>query len=635
MAVLPTSLTVALTGCAIAVAARKVIPERFPEHWAWLTIVGAAVSVMLAIFVALLRRLPPQAGALALDGHHDLRGRLSNALAFSELTDAERSPFMTAAITDACRAAANGLSARKAVRIPIPPELVVSLAVGAGLAGLALLEVRTVVPIDPPKKKTSVQALDMSDDDLDMFREALRELEKQDQSAETREAVEKFNQLIEDIAEKRLTREEAFRKMHELEEQLTKGAEEEKKALDQALKQMANELQNSELSKPAADALKKKEMAQAREHLKKLAQQLRDQKKPDKAELERLKKALERASKSNKENIDKLAEKRAEVHSSLIKDKQALESKPQAEQEREKSLLKKKERELQRLDKQIQQRKDAARKLNKIDKALAKVAADLMRDLGASAEDLEKLTEDLSRLEQEEMSDKEKEDLRKRIQELRELIRQQGQGGDKMRDRLKKFMKKARGNQGDGQEQGQGKGKKKKGKGKGGQGQDGEGADGDLRNSGKGGGQDGEDGEGDGEDGEGKGKGLRIGKGGTPIPIDMPGGGGEQPGGNQPGGDQPGGKEAGHGSANKLGKESDINGETHDVQANALDNKNGPTNAEVIVTAAERGFTGKAYKKVHKEYQTRAEEQIEKEKVPDGMRFYVRRYFQLIRGRAE
>jgi hypothetical protein len=53
----------------------------------------------------------------------------------------------------------------------------------------------------------------------------------------------------------------------------------------------------------------------------------------------------------------------------------------------------------------------------------------------------------------------------------------------------------------------------------------------------------------------------------------------------------------------------------------------------VILAAAEKGFKGSGYKKVFTQYHTVAEDQINKEKIPDGYRFYVNRYFQLIRPR--
>jgi len=72
---------------------------------------------------------------------------------------------------------------------------------------------------------------------------------------------------------------------------------------------------------------------------------------------------------------------------------------------------------------------------------------------------------------------------------------------------------------------------------------------------------------------------------------------------------------------------------TQDVNAQGLDSGGGPSNSEVILAAAEKGFKGGGYKKVFTQYRTVAEDQINKEKIPDGYRFYVNRYFQLIRPR--
>ena len=55
--------------------------------------------------------------------------------------------------------------------------------------------------------------------------------------------------------------------------------------------------------------------------------------------------------------------------------------------------------------------------------------------------------------------------------------------------------------------------------------------------------------------------------------------------------------------------------------------------SEVILGAAERGFASRGYQKVYREYHTVAEEALNKDEIPGGYRFYVRRYFQLIRPR--
>jgi len=614
----------ASVGAALVLTAKKLAPGRVPERATWGALGVAAATIVVVAVVAGVRRLAPHAGVLALDRYHGLAGRLANAASFDEVPHAARSPFMAAAIDDARDAIRAGLRAREAVPLRVPRELSLSAFCLAVLAVVALAEVRTLLPRPPVVLAATAESLDLGADDLELFREALKQLEHEDQSPELREAVEKFNRLIEDLADKRLSRDEAFRRMRELDEELARGAEDDRDALKKALADMAKELSQSELSKPVSEALDKQDLKKAREALSKLAEKLASKKKPDKKELEKLKKALDRAAQSNKNALERLEEKRAELKSSLLKAKESSTAKPG--DEREKSLLKKKERELERLERDIKRRESAARKLSRLERQLGKAAADLLRDLGVSADELQKLTEDLNRLEQEEMSDKEKEELRKRIQELRELIRQQGQGGDKLKQRLQRFMRQARGAP---PSQGQGKGKQGKGKqGKGKQGGNGrdDGDNGDLRP-----GQGQSPGEGE---GEGEGQGLQLGRGGKSMPVEVPGGSGASPGESSGSdGNEPGGSNAGHGSAQKLGKESDIDGRTLDVEASGLDTGRGKTNSEVILGAADRGFTGKAYRKVFKQYQTVAEDQVEKEKIPDGMRFYVRRYFQLIRPR--
>ena len=59
----------------------------------------------------------------------------------------------------------------------------------------------------------------------------------------------------------------------------------------------------------------------------------------------------------------------------------------------------------------------------------------------------------------------------------------------------------------------------------------------------------------------------------------------------------------------------------------------GPTRSETIRDAGGQGFVSAPYREVHAEYQKHAERVIERDRVPGGYRFYVRRYFQLIRPR--
>jgi hypothetical protein len=59
----------------------------------------------------------------------------------------------------------------------------------------------------------------------------------------------------------------------------------------------------------------------------------------------------------------------------------------------------------------------------------------------------------------------------------------------------------------------------------------------------------------------------------------------------------------------------------------------GPSRSETILGSAEKGFSSRAYKRVYGDYSSVVEEVMTKEKVPPGYRFYIKRYFQLIKPR--
>ncbi len=621
--------TGALAAAAFVLGAHKIWPHRVPELLAVRLFVAVGVAAVVALLVAAARRLPPRAGSVALDRSHGLSDRLTSALEFTKLPAAERTPLMEMAIDDAVAHAAR-LSPKKAHPLRPPAEMVALVPAILALCGVAWLEI-PVVRIIP--REATIDALVVSPDDIELFREMAKELAREDQTPEVKAAVDRFNQLVEDLANKRLERTEAFRQLESLENDLLKGKEADAAALKEQLAETGKQLKESELAEKVADALQKGDMKTARKEMQELAKKLRAEKKPDKAAIEKLRKALEKASKRRKEALEALEQKRAEMQEQLLKKKKQAEDEKDPKKKRdEERLLRKKERELVRRDREKERVQRASSELERLDRELAQAAADLMKELGLSeedmqkaAEDLDKAAEDLNRMDEQEMSQKEKEELRKRIEELREVLRQQGQGGKQRMARMVKFGKRARGGSGGQGEQGEGE---EPGQGKQGQGQDGEGE------------------EGEGKDGRGpKGKGgkqpgsggdpvLTLGPGGKPIP--MPGAGsGEQGGGKEPGGEGQGkGDGAGKGSGGPIaGKATDPEMGTQDVEAQGLDAGAGPTNSEVILSAAERGFKGTDYKKVFTQYRTVAEENIAKENIPDGYRFYVQRYFQLIRPR--
>src|SRR5262249_47453217 len=152
------------------------------------------------------------------------------------------------------------------------------------------LHVPPRAPAAPPQAR-QIDAVQMSPDDVELFRDAAKELNKREQSPEVKAALDKFNQLIEDIANKRLDRNEAFRRMEQIERELMTGAEADAKSFEEALKQTADELKKSDLAKPVGESIEKKDFEKAKKDLKNLAASLRDQKngkakKADKAALD-------------------------------------------------------------------------------------------------------------------------------------------------------------------------------------------------------------------------------------------------------------------------------------------------------------------------------------------------------------
>ena len=59
----------------------------------------------------------------------------------------------------------------------------------------------------------------------------------------------------------------------------------------------------------------------------------------------------------------------------------------------------------------------------------------------------------------------------------------------------------------------------------------------------------------------------------------------------------------------------------------------GPNRAEVIGGAADRGFAQRGYARVFSDYEAAVEDAMSTTAVPEGRRYVVRRYFDLIRPR--
>jgi hypothetical protein len=459
-------------------------------------------------------------------------------------------------------------------------------------------------------------------------------MQAHEQTDDAKAATREFNQLIEDLAARRLDRTEAFRRMQQLEDKLLEGREADAKALEDAMKKIGEEMKAADLTKPAGEALDASNLVDAEKQLHDLASRLREGKNLDKSQLDKMRQALARASKSQSMRQEALAQRRDELRQDLLS-RRNKQPDGGAESEAEKSLLHKRERELERLERDTQQAESTGRQLDRLDRELSQAAEDLMKDLGLSAQDLDKGAEDINRMQQQEMSQEEKEQLRQKLQELREMLRQQGAGGQGQMARLRRFQKQAHGGgsgqqgQGQGQE-GQGQGQEGQGEGQEGQGREGQGKEGEGQQAGQGTG-------GQGKGQSGGGETWVLGPGGQKMLMLSQGRGGSSAGsGGGSGGDANGKPGPGWGTghdAHVEGKATSTKLGTENTQVAGQDTGQGASRSEVIEGAAERGFASRGYTKVYREYETVAEEALGKDEIPGGYRFYVRRYFELIRPR--
>jgi hypothetical protein len=95
------------------------------------------------------------------------------------------------------------------------------------------------------------------------------------------------------------------------------------------------------------------------------------------------------------------------------------------------------------------------------------------------------------------------------------------------------------------------------------------------------------------------------------------------------------GEGAGHSAGGApLGRGSSPPTRGHDREVRVRDGA-GPNRSEVIEASARRGFAARSYVRVFDDYQPVVEESLATEAVPEGRRYVVRRYFELIRPRAD
>jgi hypothetical protein len=340
-------------------------------------------------------------------------------------------------------------------------------------------------------------------------------------------------------------------------------------------------------------------------------------------QMEELKEKAEEAERRLKERSEaQKAEERTQRMQELRDEERRLKKKlaENPNDEESQRQLKKTQRELEQLEREQRERDEARRELEQLE-----------RDMQRAAEEMRKQLEKMTPEQRQAMEQLQK-DLSRMQDEIRKLQKQQkGRGQAQMalgsiKTVLRRIARSTMGpGQGQGQQgpgQGQGQGKSMK----------------DFLQRAKGQGQGEEvlvEGEG-GKDGQ---QILTIGPGGDQTVI-LPGLGG--PGGGKGGQEKdgqggPGGGKGGDGAGtqhdpNLQGDPTQLNGNRKLTKVTGKEGA-GPTRSETILGAAEKGFATSSYRRVYGDYTAVSEEVMSKQRVPPGYRFYVKRYFQMIKPR--
>jgi hypothetical protein len=570
--------------------------------------VGAAVLFALVGAVAgAAGAIPLRRAARALDRSAGLSDRLGSALEFGPET---QDPFEAAAVADAAR---HLPQARPEAAAPFGLPAALPALGAVVFVCLLLLLARIPVPAAPVARPApKVPSFSLSADELYAERDLQKTLQREAERSgdkETGDLALKLQKLLDDLEDGKLSHKEAFEKLAELEQLLEKSPEGDFEPVLKELRALGQTLAKEKPTEELGKALKEDELALAKEELEQIAKKLKDEKLSPK-EREELARALDkskvdpaRQEEQEKRERQKLEEQRRR----LEKEQQKSPSKEEL-----KRKLEQKRRELEKLSRQQQRNQERRRQLEK-----------LSRDMKSAAQQ--------ARGGQQQQAAKSAREAADQMGRFADEQRR-GQAGQRMSAQLSELK-------------------------------------GTLQRAGKAGsGKDGKDGNqtahdqkglSHDKDGKGKEKGklsnfYERAKGGAPKPGDImvPDQGGdmamEQPGGQQgQPGDQPGGQQGqpGEGHDSPKGTPGDGIGDSHDP--NVLGDRNrlkakhknvlvqgkegaGPSRAETILSASDRGFSTKAYRKVYRDYSSVAEESMNREKVPLGFKSYVKRYFRLI-----
>jgi hypothetical protein len=566
---------------------------------------AAASAFVAGVLVRAFARISVERAAHLCDRTHALSDRLRSALVFSAV--AAPTPFMRAAIADAERAAA-AIDVRRAAPLSRPKETgaAIAVALAASLVSLFHFSSRHAAPAT---NRPPVLLVDRAALVPEMAAVTAWEKDAAARGDENgRKLAAELNQLLTQIDQGELTRTQAFDKLAELENKYLRASDGALEDLKRKLRKAGSELERSKLLEKTGQALQQDDLEKAKKELEKLAAEAEKRaaepkldEKWDRKQREEAAKAMEAAAEQEQQREE---EKRQQEEKQRLEEEQRQLKKKLAERPNDQDLkrqLERNQRQLERLEREKEARAEQKRQLERLQRELEKAAEQLRNKLSPQA--LKRLAEQMQRMQNEITRLGQGESATVQIAEIKEVLRRAGRSD---------------GSQGQsGEARNQGKGMRPKG-GK---------ADERLRDFESRAG--------------GKGNnntfvlGENGGQGDTRLLLPLPLGQGNQPGpsgnGNELGGDRGNGIGNQH-DANLLGDATSLDGKRHATSVEGQQGA-GPSRSQTILGSAQKGFSSTSYKNVYRDYTAVSEEVMQKEKVPPGYRFYVKRYFQLIKPR--
>lgn len=597
--------------------------------WPPLVVWACALPVPAVLAWASLRPRSLRKTARRVDEHYGLGDQLGSALEFRASppkTNDPRTAELATFFADNAETLAKDLDAAPVVPLTVPAPRWVD--------GIGLVAVAIAMLIPPPEANVaevggwavvpSAVTIASERAGVDMalaepLRQNLRSL-TQDED-EVAAIAKRMLEILDALEEGTMDRAEALAELEALEEALAEAEQKLEIDLDEdpgmladTVRELADALQEHEITEKAGDAFEQKTPEEAEQAMSDAA---------DAAEAggketdEALQKAMEEVERRLKDAAKKQAEQRKKTDDALDEAERRLRKenkrKPKDSNEDEERRLEKKkelEKRVEQLRRQQKREEEAQRRLDQL-RRQAKDAARKGHSSSQRKRSMQKLSRSAADAARKARNARRSKSARDGLQEAKSFIRRagkQGEGQNRRRQQFKRFSKAAKGKQGKRGKDGKG-GKQGKStllvEGQVGDGQPTMMMEGEGQGEGQGQGQGDGDGQGEGQ-GQGQGQGQGMGQGL--------------------------GEGMGEGSQDPFGADKALSTQKTTVRVKAKEGR-GVSRAEVIRDSSQQGFATEAYRDVYTDYRGFAQSALDNEALPAARRRAIRRYYQLIQPR--